>query len=210
MICIIDYGMGNLNSILNMLKKIRVKAVISSNATEIKKAEKLILPGVGAFDNGMKNLHEKGLVPILEEKVINQKTPILGICLGMHLFMNKSDEGERPGLGWLDADVVKFKPEYDGQKFRVPHMGWNTIEKVKEHPLLSNMPEETRFYFVHSYYVQCRENRDILCKTLYGKPFTSGTAKENIFGLQFHPEKSHKFGMQILTNYSSMPGTTPA
>ncbi len=133
MVVIVDYGMGNLNSIANMLKKIRVEGMISSDPAVIREASKLILPGVGAFNSGMKNLRERGLVPVLEEKVIQRKTPILGICLGMHLFTGGSEEGEIPGLGWIDSLAVKFKPDNKGQKLRVPHMGWNSVE-IKSGP----------------------------------------------------------------------------
>jgi len=201
MIVIVDYGMGNLGSVLNMLKKIRVEAVISSDPSVIGKAFKLILPGVGAFDNGMKNLEERGLIPLLEEKVIKQKVLILGVCLGMQLFTKKSEEGKSAGLGWIDAHVVRFNFEHSIGKLRVPHMGWNTIEIVQEHRLFKDMFEEERFYFVHSYHVKCNNNSNILSLTKYGYNFPSSIIKENIIGVQFHPEKSHKFGMKLLKNF---------
>lgn len=206
MIVIIDYGMGNLNSILNLLKKIRVNALISSDPVVIKDASKLILPGVGAFDSGMKNIRERGLAGVLETKVRIEKTPVLGICLGMHLFAKESEEGCEQGLGWIDAKAVKFLPHCGEIKRRVPHMGWNTIEVEREHLIFNGLMDEARFYFVHSYYIHCADSRDSLAKTDYGGLFTSVVQRSNILGVQFHPEKSHKFGMQLLANFSSWNG----
>lgn len=206
MIVIVDYGMGNLNSILNLLKKIRVNALISSDPAVVRDAPKLILPGVGAFDSGMKNIRERGLEDVLETKVREEKTPILGICLGMHLFAKKSEEGGEQGLGWIDSEAVKFIPRSGEKKLRVPHMGWNTIEVERGHPIFSGLMEEARFYFVHSYYIRCADPRDSLAKTDYGGLFTSAVHRGNILGVQFHPEKSHKFGMQLLGNFSRWNG----
>lgn len=200
-ITIIDYGMGNLGSIRNMLKHIGIKAVISSEIMDIQKAEKLILSGVGAFDNGMKNLNDLGLVSVLNEKVINKKTPILGICLGMQLFTKSSEEGELSGLGWLDTVTMKFKNSDGSNKLKIPHMGWNLVNPAKDSPLFNDILDEPRFYFVHSYHLVCVEQKDVLCSTCYGYNFVSGIEKDNIFGVQFHPEKSHKFGMKLLKNF---------
>ena len=199
MIVIIDYKTGNIGSLANMLKKIGAKAVVSSNPEEIKKAEKLILPGVGAFDVGMENLKNLGLVSLLKDRVRNKKTPILGICLGMQLFAQKSKEGTLPGLGWIEGEVKKFK--FNNNKFKIPHMGWNTIEIKKEDTLFKNMEGELRFYFVHSYYFVPFKKDNVLATTNYGINFTSIIKKENIIGVQFHPEKSHKFGMKLLDNF---------
>lgn len=197
MIVIIDYKMGNVGSILNMLKKIGADAIISSKVEDIKIADKLILPGVGSFDEGMKNL--KPLVPILEEKVLKEKAPILGICIGMQLMGRKSEEGFLDGLGWIKGDIKKFKLD---NNFKIPHMGWNTINICKKDPLFSNMEGELRYYFVHSYHIICDDNNDVLALTNYGYEFPSIIRKENIIGVQFHPEKSHKFGMKLLKNYA--------
>lgn len=201
MIVIVDYKMGNVGSILNMLKKIGVNAIISSDTEEIKNAEKLILPGVGSFDPGMENLKRFGLLSILNEKVIKDKTPVLGLCLGMQLFSQKSEEGISEGLGWIDAEVKKFK--FGNNSLKIPHMGWNTISILKNDILLSDMPEESRFYFVHSYHVDCKNN-EILATTNYGYDFPSIIKKENIIGVQFHPEKSHKYGMKMLKNFAEL------
>jgi len=200
-IIIIDYGLGNLGSIRNMLKKIGAEGAISSNVSDIERAEKLILPGVGNFDQGMRNLEALGLVPVLENKVIQKKTPILGICLGMQLFARKSEEGKSTGLGWIDAEVVRFKFDDKERHLKIPHMGWNLVEIRQKNPLFEEMYPEPRFYFVHSYYVICKNESDILTKTFHGYEFVSAIKKENIYGVQFHPEKSHKFGMKLLDNF---------
>ena len=176
MIVIVDYKMGNIGSVLNMLKKIGHAAVVSSEPQEISKAEKLILPGVGAFDNGMNNINDLGLLDVLNEKIKN-KTPILGICLGMQLLAQKSEEGVSRGLGWIDANVVRFKFQdmFDGlsASLKVPHMGWNEIIIKKDDALFANMPENPRFYFVHSYYLECNNSSDVLATTNYGFDFAS-------------------------------------
>lgn len=201
MVIIVDYGMGNLGSIANMLKKIGVRARISSSLSEIESADKLILPGVGAFDTGMARLTELGFVDALNDKVLHDKTPILGLCVGMQLFAQRSEEGKLPGLGWLDAEVVRFKfgPEQRGLK--IPHMGWNYIRIHMSSQLFIEMPQEARFYFVHSYHLVCQDERDVLATTVYGYEFPSIIMSRNIMGAQFHPEKSHKFGMRLLKNF---------
>lgn len=201
MITIIDYGMGNLGSIKNMLKKIGVGAIISSNHKVIEDADKLILPGIGAFDAGMKNLDDLGLITILNSKVIKNNTPILGICLGMQLLTKCSEEGNTQGLGWIDAQTVQFKFDGNNNTLKVPHMGWNTTCINKESPLFNEMFVEPRFYFVHSYHVVCNNDHDILTTTHHGYEFASSIQKDNIMGVQFHPEKSHKFGMRLLKNF---------
>ena len=201
MITVIDYGLGNIGSIENMLKKIGAAVKVTSKIEEIEKAEKLILPGVGAFDSGMRNLEENGLIPVLNRKVIEQKTPILGICLGFQLFTKESEEGSLKGLGWLNARTVKFKFEGVDVRTKIPHIGWNPVYIKKASPLFDNMPDDPRFCFVHSYHVVCDEKDDILTETDYVYNFVSSAQKNNIFGVQFHPEKSHKFGMSLLKNY---------
>lgn len=201
MIVIIDYGMGNLGSVVNMVKKAGAQAVVSTDKDAIKKAKKLILPGVGAFDNGMKNLKDRNLIPLLNEKVLEEKTTILGLCLGMQLFTQRSEEGKMLGLGWLDAETVSFKFEGANANLKVPHMGWNTIQICQPHPLFAEMNNETRFYFVHSYHVVCKETGTVVAQTDHGYMFPSAIAKENILGVQFHPEKSHNFGMKLFKNF---------
>jgi len=192
--------MGNIGSIINMLKKIGYEAKISNNIDEINNADKLILPGVGSFDNGMKNLKEFDLIDILNKKVLEDKTPIIGICLGMQLITNRSEEGNLPGLGWIDAETVKFKFGEENEKLKIPHMGWNTVIPQNNSNLFNGL-EEPRFYFVHSYHVVCKNNVDIIGKTNYGHNFNSVINKDNIYGAQFHPEKSHKYGMLLLKNF---------
>ena len=200
MITIIDYEMGNIGSIQNMLKKIGAQSIVTSSVSDIEASRKLILPGVGSFDTGMKNLSKLNLVDILNQKVLQEKIPIIGFCLGMQLITRSSEEGNLPGLGWIDAKTEKFK--FNGTNaLKIPHMGWNTIKVKKNNPLLTTPTERTRFYFVHSYYVNCRNEKDILFTTDYGYEFVSGFMHENIYGLQFHPEKSHKYGMHILNNF---------
>lgn len=200
MITIIDYGAGNLGSIKNMIRKIGFDAKVSSNVEEILEASKLILPGVGSFDFGMKQLNNSGLIDTLNVKVLEEKIPILGICLGVQLFTNQSEEGDLKGLSWFNAETVKFsfsKPN----KLKIPHMGWNEIVKKKESRLLEDISLESRFYFVHGYHLKCNELNDSLLETNYGYNFVSAIEKNNIVGVQFHPEKSHKFGMKILYNF---------
>ena len=202
MIVVIDYGMGNLGSIMNMLKKVRADAVISSNPADIEKADKLLLPGVGAFDSGMKNLGDSGLITVLKHKIIENKAPILGVCLGMQLFTKSSEEGNLAGLGWINAETVKFKfDEIQSSRNKIPHMGWNTVEITQKSWLFNDMYPEPRFYFLHSYHVHCNDTENILTTTFHGYSFVSSVIQGNIAGVQFHPEKSHKFGMKLLSNF---------
>ena len=200
MITIIDYGAGNLGSIKNMIRKIGFEAKISSNVEDILEANKLILPGVGSFDYGMKQLNKSGLIDALNMKVLNEKIPILGICLGVQLFTKQSEEGDLKGLSWFNAETVKFNFN-DSYKLKIPHMGWNEIIKNKDSRLLEDISIESRFYFVHTYHLKCNDQNDSLLETNYGYNFVSAIEKNNIVGVQFHPEKSHKFGMKILNNF---------
>ncbi len=201
MICIINYKMGNLGSIANMLKKIGYNCEITDEANIINSASKLILPGVGAFDKAMTNLKDMNLLDVLNRKVIKEKTPVLGICLGMQLMTKGSEEGTAPGLGWIDAETKRFRFDNPFTKNKIPHMGWNIITPNKKGLLFDNMYFESRFYFVHSYHVVCNNELDILATTNHDYDFTSSVSHENIYGVQFHPEKSHKFGMKLLQNF---------
>lgn len=203
MIVIIDYGIGNLASVLNMFKKIGVKDVcISNDQSVISEATKLILPGVGSFDTGMTNLENSNLISILNQKVLVEKVPILGICLGMQLLTKRSEEGVKAGLGWIDAETIKFNLD-PALKLKVPHMGWNYIKVLKENPLI-DLQSKNRFYFVHSYYVKCFDEKQTLATSHFGIDFTCMVNKDNIFGAQFHPEKSLKFGMTLLENFAKI------
>lgn len=199
-IVIIDIGMGNLGSIQNMLKKINCPSIISSDPEDIQSAEKLILPGVGSFDSVIKKIENLQIRELLDAQVIREKKPILGICLGIQMFTKESEEGILPGLGWIDAKTVRFSSSTN-QNLKIPHMGWNTIRLHKDSPLFSELPPDPRFYFVHSYHVACSDTSDILSTTQYGYDFVSAIQKNNIYGTQFHPEKSHKYGMKIFKNF---------
>lgn len=200
MICIVDYGMGNLRSVLKKFERLNADVYISNQADEIGKADKLVLPGVGHFANGVKNLKESGIWEVLNQKVLVEKTPILGICMGMQLMARHSEEGDSEGLGWFDAEVVRFNVK-DKRTFKVPHMGWNAANLQKESKLFHQIPQEAPFYFVHSYHFKCNEEADILTSTVYEYDFVSAVEKGNIFGTQFHPEKSHDFGEQLISNF---------
>lgn len=205
MIVVIDYGVGNLGSIANMGRKAGGQFVVSSDLAMIAQAEKLILPGVGAFDNGMTKLRERGLIPVLNESVLQRKTPILGLCLGVQLFTRRSDEGRLPGLGWIAADTRRFAVPPENRRLKIPHMGWNYIELAKCAPLFEHLPAQPRFYFVHSYHLVCDDPADVLAWTTYGHRFASAVNCGNIWGTQFHPEKSHRFGLTVMRNFLSLP-----
>lgn len=203
MIAIIDYGVGNVGSIFNMLNHIGIKSTITKDLSEIKNASKIILPGVGAFDQGMTLLIKSGLRELLEEQVMNQKVPILGICLGMQMMTKGSEEGKLQGLNWIDASCIKFKLDKNDQSLRIPHMGWNdAFLKKEEDPLFPKIDGELQFYFAHSYHIICN-NDIVIATTNYGYEFPIAFKKDNILGVQFHPEKSHKFGMNFLEAFAN-------
>ncbi len=202
MITIIDYQVGNLSSIRNMLKKAGVESRITGDTEAIASAEKLILPGVGSFDYGMEKLRSASFFDILNQRVLADQVPILGICLGVQLFTESSEEGQSPGLGWIKGKTVRFRQQEMSAKLKVPHMGWNEVHTRKESPLFRDMYEEPRFYFVHTYHLEVADKSDELVEATYGYPFTAGVEFENIVGVQFHPEKSHKFGMRLLENFA--------
>lgn len=203
MITIIDYNMGNFAAIKNMLRKLGHDAVVTSDAEVLKKASKIILPGVGSFDYGIENLEKLGLVEVLNYKVLEEKTPILGVCLGMQLLTKSSEEGKKSGLGFIDAKTIKFKfGENSGLK--IPSMGWNSIKLFQRLGILDSEYEHQRFYFVHSYYVLCNNKKDILATSNYGLDFVSAYQHENILGVQFHPEKSHKYGLEVLDKFAKL------
>lgn len=206
MIIIIDYGLGNLGSILNMMKKIGAKAAISSDPEVIGQADRLILPGVGAFDRGMEHLNERGLVPVLNRKALSDRVPVLGICLGCQLITKRSEEGTLPGLGWIDAETVRFRFDSVHGHLKIPHMGWNVARMCGQDPLVAGLDGEQRYYFVHSYHLACNDEGDALMKTSYGYEFVSAVKRGNVTGVQFHPEKSHRFGMQLLKNWAFTEG----
>ena len=200
MISIIDYGMGNLNSVKRKLDRMGVKSIITSDPEEIRKSDRIILPGVGHFGKAVLEIRKRRLLDLLSEQVLVKKKLILGICLGMQLMAKHSEEGNADGFGWIDAEVLRFKVS-DTIKYKIPHMGWNTLNQVKESPLFENINLNSEFYFVHSYYVYCSKPDDILTETTYDYSFTSAFQKENIFGVQFHPEKSHDAGEVVLRTF---------
>jgi glutamine amidotransferase len=200
-VTIVDYGVGNLGSIRNMLKKLGADCAIVSDASGIQRATKLILPGVGSFDAGMSQLNASGLRAALDVAVLERKVPVAGICLGMQMITEGSEEGQLQGLGWVPARTTRFSPAA-GESMKVPHMGWNVVNKVKDSPVLDFLEGESRFYFVHSYHVHCRDHEDVLLKTQYGSiTFDAAFERNNILGFQFHPEKSHRFGMALLKGF---------
>lgn len=202
MMHIINYQSGNLGAIINMFKRIGAETIIAENPDDLLKATKIILPGVGTFDTGMHNLKSGGWFDILNQKVLKEKVPTLGICLGMQLMTKSSEEGTLPGLGWFEGVTKRFA--FKDKNIKVPHMGWNKVKLNKSSKLLSIDPnEEKRFYFAHSYYVHVENQEDALLRTNYGLEFTSAIEKQNIFGVQFHPEKSHRFGMELLSNFAN-------
>lgn len=201
MITIIDYGMGNLRSIQKTFERMEIPSIISSDPDEIEKAEKLVLPGVGHFARGMQKIRELGLLEILNRKVLQEKTPVLGICLGMQLFCKFSEEGNAEGLGWIDAHTVRFQVS-DNLKYKIPHIGWNSLAANFDSPLLFDFEPSDQVYFVHSYHVVSRDTDAVLTTSTYDYPFVSAVQKGNIFGTQFHPEKSHKAGSRILKNFA--------
>lgn len=201
MIAIVDYGLGNLGSIANMLKVIGEKSVITSDPAKLQNADKLILPGVGAFDAGMTQLSERGLISVLREETLKKGKPILGICLGMQLLGRKSEEGTLPGLGLIPFDNIRFRID-PVSGLKVPHMGWDVVRFERENPLLDGIEGTQRYYFVHSYHAVCDDPKNSLMTCDYGYEFVAAVVKDNILGVQFHPEKSHNFGMKLLENFA--------
>jgi glutamine amidotransferase len=201
MLVIVDYGVGNLASIQNMLKKGGARSLISSDPGAIESSTRLILPGMGHFDNCMLKIKASGLLPIIERKVFSEKIPVLGICVGLQMFMRASEEGKESGLNWVEGETVRFRQD-QMRGMKIPNMGWLDTVAMKPSPLLEGL-ENARFYFAHSYHAVPDQQKDILFTASYGYPFTVGIEKENILGVQFHPEKSHRFGMQLLRNFAN-------
>lgn len=202
-IIIINYGMGNLNSVKKKVELLGIDAFISNHPSDISNAEKLILPGVGHFQKAVENIKDLKLWDVLNKTVLIKKKPILGICLGMQLMAKQSEEGFEKGFCWFDADVVKFQVN-DNLTYKIPHTGWNQIRKVKDSILMRNIPNLSEFYFVHAYHFKCNNPSDILNETDYEYRFTSAVEKENIFGVQYHPEKSHDIGVTLLKNFINL------
>lgn len=201
MVVVIDYGMGNLGSIVNTFRRLDTAISITSDPRAIKDADKIILPGVGSFSKGIENLKKLNLIPVLEECVLEDKVPFLGICLGMQLLTEKSEEGAVEGLGWVNAETVRFRPVLQMPHFKIPHMGWNALSAKEGASLLEGVTSDDRFYFVHSYHVSKASDDNVIATTTYGYDFPSVIQKHNIFGIQCHPERSHKSGLKVLKNF---------
>ena len=201
MITIVDYGMGNLGSIRSMLRRVGVRSTITGDPVEIERASKILLPGVGSFDAAMHEIGERGIREVLDRKALHERVPTLGICLGMQLITRGSEEGGRPGLGWVDAEACRFPA--DG-RLKVPHMGWNVVTPTRPSRLTARLPDQARFYFVHSYFVRTDRPADTVLSAEYGVTFAAALEAGNVYGAQFHPEKSHRFGMQLLANFAGL------
>ena len=201
MISIINYGLGNVLAFYNIYKKLNIESKVVSSSSELESATKIILPGVGSFDWAMDKLNKSGMRETLDHLVLEKNIPVMGICVGMQMMANSSEEGQKEGLGWFDAKVKKIKSD---KKIDLPHMGWNEINIKNDNTLFQGLQNNARFYFLHSYYFETNEDECILCETNYGGLFTSAAKKNNIFAIQFHPEKSHQWGECILKNFSKL------
>lgn len=200
MIAIIDYDIGNIAAVSNMLRRVGQASTITADPELIAKADRIILPGNGHFDTCMRNLRATGLIPLLEQKVLTEGTPILGICVGAQMLGTSSEEGTEPGLGWLNMKSRRFARK---QGLRVPHMGWSEVTRpIPDHPLVAGLGDDARFYFVHSYFLDPSDQAEVLLQAEYDGPFAAGVVRGNIAGVQFHPEKSHRFGKTLLANFA--------
>ena len=204
MISIVDYGLGNILAFANIYKRLNIPVKIVSSASELKGAERIILPGVGSFDWAMTRLNESGMRETLDLLVMEKQIPIIGICVGMQMMASRSDEGQLDGLGWIDAEVKHFDESIFTQSTHLPHMGWNDVLPVTSHPILEGLGTDARFYFLHSYYFSEANSNQVLAQTDYNGLYTSVIHRNNIFGVQFHPEKSHHWGVQLLKNFAEM------
>lgn len=199
MISILNYGVGNIKAFVSVFTRLNISFNIVNNKSDLIKSKKILFPGVGSFDNAMHLLNLSGMRDSLEDLVINKEVPILGVCVGMQMFAQKSEEGEISGLGWINAHVKKI--QYNNNLI-VPHMGWNNINIKKKHFIIDSLSNESIFYFLHSYYFQCFDEEESICNTNYGNHFDSIISKNNIIGVQFHPEKSHNAGLTLLNNFA--------
>lgn len=204
MIAIIDYGLGNIGAFANAYDKLNIPVLIARTTDDLKKATRVILPGVGAFDHAIELLEKSGMRTTLEELVLRRHLPVLGICVGMQILANSSEEGTLPGLGWIAGEVKKIDASKLVHNTHLPHMGWNDVQPIRKSNLFQNLEHDARFYFLHSYFFQCKKNEDVLALTDYGGRFASAVNAANIYGVQFHPEKSHQWGIQLLKNFAAV------
>jgi glutamine amidotransferase len=205
-ITIVDYGLGNLASIANMLKRVGATSTIASTPQQVSEASSIILPGVGAFDRGMLNLRERDLVEPLTRKAMDEQVPVLGLCLGMQLLVSGSEEGQEAGLGWIGGRCARFARTESAPDIRIPHMGWNRVARTRQHPLVADLGDDARFYFVHAFHLVDVTESDQVGQTVHGVRFPSIVARGNLMGVQFHPEKSHRFGMALMKAFARMSG----
>jgi glutamine amidotransferase len=204
MITIIDYGVGNINAFINVYKRLNIPVRTAKSISDLENVEKLILPGVGHFDHAMNQLNCSGMRSRIDHLVLDQKVPVIGICVGMQMMAKASEEGKEKGLGWIDATVKKFDETKINQITKLPHMGWNDVTPVKTHSLFNDLEEKALFYFLHKYYFQCIDSSDILAVSEYAGEFSCAIHRGNIFGIQFHPEKSHHYGEKLLHNFATI------
>ncbi len=204
MIAIIDYGLGNVKAFAHVYKNLNIPFIIAQKPDDLLNAAKIILPGVGAFDHAMERLNASGMRESLDDIVLRKNMPVLGICVGMQMLANFSEEGKLPGLKWIDGEVKKFISPAVNDSFYIPHMGWNNISPIQSNKLLNGLDENSRFYFLHSYYFHCSSPETSLAVTNYGIRFSCVVNKKNIYGVQFHPEKSHQWGIQLLKNFAEL------
>jgi glutamine amidotransferase len=204
MISIIDYGLGNILAFLNVYNRLNIPVTVAKSAADLRSATRLILPGVGSFDHAMQQLNQSGMRQSVEQLVMREKVPVLGICVGMQMLAKSSEEGELPGLGWIDGRVKKFDLSAMPTGTNLPHMGWNDVNPVVAGGLFKGMEQDSRFYFLHSFYFECHQQSNILALSDYGRNFSCAVRQDNVYGVQFHPEKSHHFGSQLLKNFAEV------
>jgi glutamine amidotransferase len=204
LITVVDYGLGNIQAILNVYKRLNIEAATARDAGQLKDATKVILPGVGAFDHAMRRLNDSGMRQTLDDLVVRRCVPVLGVCVGMQMLGRSSEEGDLPGLGWIEGHVRRFRTAQTGESLPLPHMGWNDVRPEAENQLFNRLESDARFYFLHSFYFECDHAEDIAAVSFYGSDFSCAVSSKHIHGVQFHPEKSHHFGTRLLKNFAEM------
>jgi imidazole glycerol-phosphate synthase subunit HisH len=204
MIAIVDFGSGNIGAFVNAYNGLGIPLRVAKKSDDLEGATKIILPGVGAFDDAMEKLEQSGMRPALDDLVLRQHVPFVGVCVGMQMLAASSEEGKLRGLGWIDGDVKRFEPTAIDGSIRVPHMGWNNVQQLKATPLFDGLEVDSRFYFLHSFYLECHRAEDVVAVTDHGGEFVAAVSSGNVFGVQFHPEKSHGWGRRLLENFAAL------